>query len=42
MVDHYSHARDLMHVTWIYSFIQLEESDSWAELVMERDNHSNE
>jgi hypothetical protein len=22
MVDHYSHARDLMHVTWRYSFIQ--------------------
>jgi hypothetical protein len=28
MVDHYSHARYLMHVTWIYSFVQLEESDS--------------
>ncbi len=22
MVDHYSHARDLMHVTWRYSFVQ--------------------
>jgi hypothetical protein len=22
MVDHYSHARDLMHITWRYSFVQ--------------------
>ena len=22
MVDHYSHAKDLMHVTWRYSFVQ--------------------
>jgi hypothetical protein len=22
MVDHYSHARDLMHVTWRYLFVQ--------------------
>ena len=22
MVDHYAHARDLMHVTWRYSFVQ--------------------
>jgi hypothetical protein len=25
MVDHYSHARDLMSVTWRYSFVQEEE-----------------
>ena len=22
MVDHYAHARDLIHITWMYSFVQ--------------------
>jgi hypothetical protein len=30
MVDHYSHAQDLMHITWRYLFIQKEEGNGLA------------
>ncbi len=42
MVDHYSHARDLMHVMWRYSFVQQEKGDSLAELSGIDHNHSND
>ncbi len=33
MVDHYSHARDLMHVTWRYLFVQVEEETAWPSML---------
>ena len=42
MVDHCSHAWDLMYVTWRYSFVQYKEGDSLAKLVRDGHNHSKE